>query len=76
MSLTVLVDEHAKRNAAGVEAVQEVLHVAADKRIKTKLLFVFDDTLSHSGHHIIVSVPNLNQNVKEAEINSKDKDTV
>lgn len=67
MLLTVLVDEHAKRNAAGVEAVQEILHVAADERIKTKLRFVFDDTLSHSGHHIIVPVPNLYQDVKEAE---------
>lgn len=67
MLLTVLVDEHAKWNAAGVEAVQEILHIAADKRIKTKLCFVFDDTLSHSGDNIIVPVSNLNQDLKEAE---------
>lgn len=59
----MLVDEHAERNAVGVEAVKEVLHVAADERVESKLLFVLNDTLSHSGHHIIVPVPNLNQDL-------------
>lgn len=63
MSPTVLVDEHAERNAVGVEAVKKVLYIAADEGVKTKLLFVFDDTLGHSGHHVIVSVPNLNQDL-------------
>ncbi len=63
MSPTVLVDEHAERNAVGVEAVKKVLHIAADEGVKTKLLFVFDDTLGHSGHHVIVPVPNLNQDL-------------
>lgn len=63
MSPTVLVDEHAERNAVGVEAVKKVLYIAADEGVKTKLLFVFDDTLGHSGHHVIVPAPNLNQDL-------------
>jgi len=62
-SLTVLVDEHAERDAIGVEAVKEVLHIAADEGVETKLLFMFDDTLGHGGHHVVVPVTNLNQDL-------------
>lgn len=63
MSPTVLVDEHAERNSVGVEAIKKVLHIVADEGVKTKLLFEFDDTLGHSGHYVIVPVPNLNQDL-------------
>lgn len=63
----MLVDEHAKRDAIGVEAVEEVLDVAADEEVKAKLLLVLDDSLSHGGNHIIVTVTDLNQQVQETE---------
>lgn len=63
--LTVLVDEHAERDAIGVEAVEEILDVAADKRVKAKLLLVLDDSLSHGGNHIIVTVTDLNQELQK-----------
>lgn len=63
----MLVDEHAERDAIGVEAVEEVLDVAADKRVKAKLLLVLDDSLSHGGNHVVVTVTDLNQELQEAK---------
>ncbi len=62
----MLVDEHAKRDSVGVEAVQKVLDVGADERIETKLLFIFNYTLRHSRDHIIVSIPDLNKSIQKA----------
>lgn len=66
----MLVYEHAKRDAIGVEAVEEVLDVAADEEVKAKLLLVLDDSLSHGGNHVIVTVTDLNQQVQETESKS------
>ena len=56
--LTMLVDEHADGDAAGVETVQEVLNVVvSDSVLLAKGLFVLDDSLSHGGDHLVVSVP-------------------
>lgn len=56
--LTVLVDEHADGDAAGVEAVQEVLDVVVGDGVLLAVgLFVLDDPLSHGGNHLVVSVP-------------------
>lgn len=65
--LTVLIDEHAERNAVGVKAVQEVLDVAADKGVKAKLFFVLYDSLSHGGNHVVVAVTDLNQKLQKAK---------
>lgn len=67
MGLTVLVDEHAERNAVGVEAVEEILDVAADKGVEAKLLLVLDDSLSHGGNHVVVTVADLDQELQETE---------
>lgn len=73
LRLTVLVDEHAERDAVGVEAVQEILDVAADKGVKAKLLLVLDDSLSHGGNHIVVTVADLNQELQETKKMFKNK---
>lgn len=62
----MLVDEHSEGNAVGVKAVEEVLNVAADEGVKAKPLLIFYDPLSHGGNHIVVSVPDLNQDLQEA----------
>lgn len=62
-SRTMLVDEHAERYATGIETIQKILHIAADERVETKLLFVLDHSLGHGGNHIIVSVPDLDKEV-------------
>lgn len=67
LRLTVLVDEHAEGDTVGVEAVEEVLNVAADKGVKAKLLLVLDDSLSHGGNHIVVTVADLNQELQETK---------
>lgn len=67
--LTVLVDEHAERDAIGVKAVQEILDVAADERVEAELLLVLDDPLSHGGNHIVVAVADLNQKLQETKKN-------
>lgn len=56
MLLTVLVDEHADRDAAHVEAVQKVLNILVGYWIVGEDLFVFNDTLGHSWHYIVVPV--------------------
>ena len=65
--LTVLVDEHAERDAIGVKAVEEILDVAADERVEAKLLLVLDDSLRHRGNHVVVTVTHLDQELQEAE---------
>lgn len=62
-TLTMLVDEHTYRDAAHVEAVQEVLDVLAGDGVLTERIFVFNDPLSHGGHNIIVSVPYGHQGI-------------
>lgn len=63
----MLVDEHAERDAVGVEAVQEVLDVAADEGVKAEFLLVLDDPLGHGGHHVVVAVTDLDQKLQEAD---------
>lgn len=63
----MLVDQHAERDPVGVEAVQEVLNVGAGKRVDAELLLVLDHALGHGGNHVIVSVPDLDENLQEAE---------
>lgn len=65
--LTVLVDEHAEGDAIGVEAVEEILDVAADRGVEAELLLVLDDSLSHGGHHVVVTVTDLDQELQETE---------
>lgn len=65
-TLTVLVDEHAEGDAAGEEAVQEVLHVAADEGVEAELLLVLDDPLGQGGNHVVVAVTDLDQELQEA----------
>lgn len=59
----MLVDEHAEGDATGVETIQEILHIAADVRVETKLLLVLNHSLGHGGNHIIVSFPDLDKDV-------------
>lgn len=61
----MLVDEHAEGDAVGVEAVEEILDVAADKGVEAELLLVLYDPLSHGGNHVIVAVTDLNQELQE-----------
>ena len=65
----MLVDEHAKGDSVSIEPIQEVLNVAADKRVKPKLLLVLNHPLGHGGNHVIVSVPDLDENLQETRIN-------
>lgn len=60
MLLTVLVDEHANRDAAQVEAVQKVLDILVGHWVVGESLFVFYDTLGHSRHDIVVPVSDGN----------------
>lgn len=60
---TMLVDEHAEGDTTDVETIQEILHIAADVRVETKLLLVLDHSLGHGRNHIIVSVPDLDKDV-------------
>lgn len=62
---TVLVDEHTNGDAAHVEPVKEVLHVLTCDGVLPKRLFVLNHPLCHGGHHVIVSVPDLNQGLCE-----------
>lgn len=63
----MLVNQHPEGDAVGVEAVQEVLDVAADEGVEAVLLLVLDHALRHGGDDVIVPVPDLNQNVQETE---------
>lgn len=67
--LTVLVDEHAERDAVRVKAVEEILDVAADEGVKAELLLVLDDPLSHGGNDVVVTVSDVDQDFQEAEQN-------
>ena len=57
----MLVDKHAEGDSVCVEAVEEVLHIAADEGVKAKLLLVLDDPLGHGGNHVVVTVTHLDQ---------------
>lgn len=59
----MLVDQHADRDAAHVEAVEEVLDVLAGDGVLTERVFVFNDPLSHGGHNIVVSVSDGHQGI-------------
>lgn len=62
--LTVLVDEHADGDAAGVETVQEVLDVVVSNGILlAKDVFVLNYSLSHGGDHLVVPVPDVLQDL-------------
>lgn len=61
--LTVLVNKHAEGDAVGIEAIQKILDVTANERIKAKLLLVFNHSLCHCRNHIIVSISDLNKNL-------------
>lgn len=63
----MLVDEHAEGDAVGVEAVEEVLDVAAAERVEAELLLVLDNPLSHGGNHVVVTVPDLDQELQKTE---------
>lgn len=63
----MLVDEHAKRDAVGVKAVEKILDVAADEGVKAKFLLVLDDALSHGGHDVVVAVSDVNQDFQETK---------
>lgn len=65
----MLVDEHADGDAAGVEAVQEVLDVVVgDGVLLAERVFVLDHSLSHGGNDLIVAVPDGLQDLHEPEI--------
>lgn len=65
--LTVLVHEHADGDAAHVEAVQEVLDVLVGDGVHAKGFLVLQDALSHGGHHVVVTVTDVHQSLREAE---------
>lgn len=62
----MLVDEHADRDAAHVEAVQKVLDILVGYWVLGEGLFVFDDTLGHSRHDIVVPVSDGNQGINKS----------
>lgn len=61
----MLVDEHPDRDAAHVEAVQEVLDILVGYRVLAEGLFVLNDALGHGWHDIVVSVSDGHQGVNE-----------
>lgn len=61
----MLVDEHADRNAAEVEAVQEILDVLVGHWVVAIRVLVLQHTLGHGGHDIIVAVPDGDQSFGE-----------
>lgn len=61
----MLVDEHAEGDAIGVEAIEEILDVAAAEGVEAKLLLVLYDPLGHGGHHVVVAVADLDQQLQE-----------
>lgn len=63
----MLVHEHPGRYPTHVEAVEEVLHVLIGHRIHPKGLLVLNDALRHSGNHIVVSVPDVNERFCKSE---------
>lgn len=61
----MLVDEHAEGDAVGVEAVKEILDVAADGGVKAELLPVLHHPLRHGGNNVVVPVADLDQELQE-----------
>ena len=64
----MLVHEHARGDAAHVEAVQEVLNVLVSHRVHAERLLVLHHPLSHGGHHVVVPVPHRHQRLREPEV--------
>ena len=65
----MLVHEHARGDAAHVEAVQEVLHVLVGHGVHAERLLVLHHPLRHGGHHVVVPVPHRHQRLREPEGN-------
>ena len=65
----MLVHEHACGDAAHVEAVQEVLNVLVGDGVHAESLLVLQHTLSHGGYHVVMPIPNIYENLSEAEDN-------
>ena len=63
----MLVDEHADRDAAHVKPVQKVLDVLVGDQVLGKSFFIFYDTLSHGGHHVVMSVSDGHQSANKPE---------
>ena len=63
----MLVQQHPDGDPAHVEAVQEVLDVLADDGVCTVRLLILHQPLGHGGHHVVVSVQDLDDGVSEAE---------
>lgn len=62
----MLVDEHADGDAAGVEAIQEVLDVVVgDGVLLAEGVFVLDHPLGHGGDDLVVAVPDVLQDLHE-----------
>lgn len=61
----MLVDEHAEGDAVGVEAVEEILNVAADGGVKAEPLPVLHHPLRHGGNDVVVPVADLDQELQE-----------
>lgn len=65
--LTVLVEQHPDGYPAHVETIQEILNVLADDRVRAVGLLVLDDSLSHGGNDIIVSISDFYHRVCETK---------
>lgn len=63
----MLVHEHACRDAAHVEPIQEVLNVLVGDWVHAKGVLVLHHTLSHGGHHVVVPIPDVHQGLCKAE---------
>lgn len=63
----MLVHEHSRGDATHVEAVQKVLHVLVGHGIHAEGLLELHHALSHCGHHVVVSIADFNQSLREAE---------
>lgn len=63
----MLVEEHSDGNPAHIEPIQEILHVLAGDGVGTVGFFILHHTLSHGGHHVIVSVSDLDHSFCEAK---------
>lgn len=61
----MLVHEHARGDAARVEAVQEVLDVLVGDGVHAEGLLVLHHALSHGGHHVVVPVTHGHQGLCE-----------
>ena len=63
----MLVEQHPDGYPTHVETIQEILNILADDRVCAVRLFVFHDSLSHGGDHIIMPVPDGLQDLHKPE---------